>query len=131
MLLLGAHDLVRGGLAHGLGDSRAGDTVLRGRDPIRDTLPGHLGGGHSLPAPSATARARSPRDPTGRGRSNPRLARAQPFLTGKFQARKTPSGDDELRQIPSCGTVNERAVQSASRQMSPAAGLPLSAAAGF
>ena len=41
MLLLGPHDLVRGGLAHRLGDGRAGDAVLRRGDPVGDALPRH------------------------------------------------------------------------------------------
>ncbi|XP_053230836.1 uncharacterized protein LOC128406964 [Podarcis raffonei] len=42
VLLLGAHDFVGRGLADGFGDGRAGDTVLRRRDPVRDRLARHV-----------------------------------------------------------------------------------------
>ncbi|XP_051635327.1 uncharacterized protein LOC127467419 [Manacus candei] len=43
VLLLGAHDLVGRGLAHGLGDGRTGHTVLRRRDAVGEALAGHGG----------------------------------------------------------------------------------------
>lgn len=41
MLLLGADHLLRGGLADGLGEALAGDTVPRGQQPVVDRLSRH------------------------------------------------------------------------------------------
>lgn len=43
VLLLGAHDLVGRGLAHGFRDGRAGHAVLRRRDAVGEALAGHGG----------------------------------------------------------------------------------------